>query len=732
MRLLSPLAAAPWLLAATAAHAQGTLGGTVHTADGQPVPQVLLNVEGPGGVRPVVTGAEGRFSVPGLARGRYQVRLDAPGFRLTPMPEVMLADADVRLDLTLVPSPVREQVLVTATRGEAAQSTLGVTATVVDRERIAERESATLLTLLQDVPGIAIGRTGGVGLQSSVFMRGGDSNAVRVLVDGIPVNEPGGDYNFGPDVPLELERVEVVRGAASSLYGSDALAGVVHLVTRRPLDGPADVRAELEGGSFEWFRGYAGLCGRAGRFDWTLGGQRLQTDNQEENSAFAQNAGAASGGFQSAAASLRLVARLEDTEHGTPGQTAYGRPDLDASFERRALVTSVQLRHVRGAFTHHLRAGYASQDARSLNPLDSGPYTPQWQGRRAPFVLFDTPNPAGFQNQTSRASAGYQLEAQAGMRHLIAAGVDLEREAGELGSPSEERLRPHRTNAGVYLQDRVVAGSRVFATVGARIEHNDSFGTAAVPRAAVAFRARRGDDPLTLRASAGTGVKEPSFFESFGISFFAQGNPDLKPERSRTYDLGLEQRLLADRLRAEATVFLHDYRDQIAYRVVDPTTFQGSFTNLGRTRARGLELALEASPSAALRLSAQYTLLDGEVMESGDAFDTPVYAVGRPLLRRPRHQGALGARWRGGPVRLGADLWLVGKRADSDFAGLGLDENEGYARLDARARVALGHGLEALLVGENLLDRQYQEVLGYPAPGRSVRVGLRYRRGDAR
>jgi outer membrane receptor protein involved in Fe transport len=161
-------------------------------------------------------------------------------------------------------------------------------------------------------------------------------------------------------------------------------------------------------------------------------------------------------------------------------------------------------------------------------------------------------------------------------------------------------------------------------------------------------------------------------------------------------------------------------------------TFEGSFTNLGRTRAQGLELAVEASPTPALRLAGQYTFLDGEVLESGDAFDTPVYAEGRSLLRRPRHQGALAARWRGGRLMLGADLLLVGRRADSDFAGLGIEENEGYARLDARARVSLARGIEALVVGENLLDRTYQEVLGYPALGRVLRVGLRFRREPAR
>jgi vitamin B12 transporter len=307
-------------------------------------------------------------------------------------------------------------------------------------------------------------------------------------------------------------------------------------------------------------------------------------------------------------------------------------------------------------------------------------------------------------------------------------GVDVEREAGALGSRSEPLLRPRRTNAGVFVQDRVIVGSRLFATAGARLERNASFGTTAVPRAAAALRLRGGRAPLTLHASAGAGVKEPSFFESFGVSFYAQGNLRLRPERSRTFDLGVEQRLFDDRLRAEATAFHHDYRDQIAYHVVDPATFQGSWTNLGRARGRGLELSAEASPTARWRLAAHYTLLDGEVLESGDAFLNPVYAVGRSLLRRPRHQGALAASWRGGRFALGADLVLVGRRGDSDFLGLGLEENAGYARFDARARLFLGRGFEALVVGENLFDRRYQEVLGYPALGRSVRLGLRYRR----
>ena len=168
-----------------------------------------------------------------------------------------------------------------------------------------------------------------------------------------------------------------------------------------------------------------------------------------------------------------------------------------------------------------------------------------------------------------------------------------------------------------------------------------------------------------------------------------------------------------------------------AYHVVDFTTFQGSFVNLGRTRARGVELAVEAAPVGSVSLSAGYTLLDGRVLVSTDAFD-PVVAAGRSLLRRPKHQATFGARLARGRLGLGADVVLVGRRADSDFAGLGLLTNDGYARLDGRARCRLGRRLEAFVVGENLLDRRYQEVLGYPALGRAVRGGLRFESGPAR
>ena len=260
--------------------------------------------------------------------------------------------------------------------------------------------------------------------------------------------------------------------------------------------------------------------------------------------------------------------------------------------------------------------------------------------------------------------------------------------------------------------------------MGGRVERNGSYGTHAVPRAALAVRLRDGEDATTFRASAGMGIKEPSFLESYGESFFAKGNPDLDPERSTTFDAGVEQRLFGSRLRASVTAFHNEYQDQIAYTVVDFDTFEGSYVNLARTRAQGIEVALEARPIASLHLFGQYTYLDSEILESPSDFD-PVYAVGEPLLRRPRHQGSLSAQLSFARWSAGATLVRVGERADSDFVGLGLTRSEAYTRLDARLRVRVAGPVEAFVTGENLTGAEYQEVLGYPALGRSVRGGLR-------
>lgn len=719
--LLSPAAAQSAL-----APAAGALNGEVRTSDGRALPGLAVQLDGPGGTTRVSTGPHGEFRVAGLPPGEYAVAVDAPGLRLVGPGRLSVGGGEARLALVLAPAPVRERVVVSATRGEATLSTLGVAGDVIERERLDERAAPELLSLLQELPGIATSRAGGTGLQGSVFIRGGESRYARVLVDGVPVNQPGGAFDFGTALPFELERVEVVRGAAGSLYGSDALAGVVSLETRRGRAGEApSLRAEAEGGRFGWQRFAGATSGARGRLDWNAGAQRLATDNQQPNGDFAQTAFALSSGMRlDALGDLRAVFRFDDSSLGTPGPTAFGRADLDARFERQDVVAGLTLRRGGGRVAQRLGLGFARTDQLSLNPEDSGPWTPSWQGQAGAFELADFSDPAGYRNRSARLGASYQLDLAAGSRQLLTAGLEVERETGAIGNRAAPLLRPERTSLGLFVQDRVLLGSRAYLTLGGRVERNGSYGTRAVPRAALALRLRGGEDATTLRTSAGMGIQEPSFLESYGQFASALGNPELRPQRSATFDLGLEQRLLGSRLRASLTAFHHDYRDQIAYTVTDYETFTGTYVNLARTRSRGLELGLEARPLPALQVFGQYTFQDGEILESPGAFD-PVYAGGEPLLRRPRHQASLSASYAFARGSLGATLVRVGARADSDFVGLGLTRNPGYTRLDLRARLRLAGPLEAFLAAENLAGARYQEVLGYPALGRALRAGLR-------
>ncbi|MCU0242516.1 MAG: TonB-dependent receptor [Vicinamibacteria bacterium] len=717
------------IVCAQAAHAQDTGGwtGSLVTRDGSGVPLVVLRLDGPAGERTIVTGTAGRFAVEGLLPGDYRVSPQTPGVILQGTRRVSIVAArQSHAVLTLAPTPLRQQVLVSATRSEAALPSLGTTATVFDADQLAAREAPSLVSVLQEVPGLAVARAGGLGQQASVFLRGGESRFARVLVDGVPLNEPGGLNNFGGQLPFDIERIEIVRGAASSLYGSDALAGVIQYVTPQAASGRhSRVRAALEGGSFDTRRAQGGWDGRYQSFDWNAGAVRLTTDNQQPNSDFSEWAGAASVGWQAGPRSqLRVTARVSRGEAGTPGQTGLMRPDLDARHQRSDGVVGARWRRLKTRGSHELRVSATVLHQLSVNPLDSGEALPQRDGRMG-WPMADYPNQEGFQNNTARFVLGYQGERDLGGRNLLTWGAEWEQERGSVGDRRQTLLRPTRRSAGLYVQDRLLVGTRLSLLAGGRIERNGSYGTTAVPRASLAYRWRGQQNSTSLRLSAGTGIKEPSLIESFGTDLFAQGNPQLKPERSRTADLGIEQRLAQGRLIAEATVFHHAYMDQIAWKMLTYSPFMGSYANLGRTRARGLELDMRAEPMRRVQTRLVYTYLDGIIQQSADSDPGSPYRAGQPLLRRPKHQGAWTLSWDGARAGAGSTLLYVGARCDSDFSGLNLTRNSAYWRFDARARARVGAQLEIYAAAENLLDASYEEALGYPSLGRSIRVGLR-------
>jgi len=691
--------------------------GSVRTLDGQPVSQAVVRLTSSAVSRESVTGPEGRFNLE-LPDGSYVATVR--GFEVDQTP-VAVAGAELTLDISLRPARIREDVVVAATRSRTAISSVGVSASVLNAADLEDRQTLRLTDALAELPGISTATTGGVGAQSSLFMRGGESRFARVLIDGVPVNEPGGFFNFGTLLTPDVERVEVVRGSFGTLYGSDALAGVVSLQTA-PLDGTRRLRGSAGGGDLGSSNFAVSGSEKRGALSGSVSLGHSKTDNEGDNADFSSSLFAASfeRRFNSDGAILGSF-RLNTSEGGTPGPTVFGRPDLDARYKRDLLIGSLASHFRSGSLSHSIRVGFKSDDQLSTNPLDSGSYVPTYGSQKAPFASSDFPDPNGYANNTDRLFGTYELRGQAGS-HSLTGGGDIERETGELGTVGETPLSPKRVSYGAFLQDQIALSTRVFGTLSARVEHNGSTGTTLVPHASLAWLAARGAGfELTLRGSGGAGIKAPSFFESYGTSSFALGNPDLKPERARTFDGGLDLRI-GPGLKLQATYFHHQYLDQIAYKIVSFTPFVGTYENLGETRASGIELSGEWRPSSHLRFLSNYTFQDSEIVTSTST--DPQLAVGQELRRRPRHQGSITAEASFARATFGATVVSVGDRVDSDFLGIGLTENPGFTRLDLRGTVRLHPHARLFATLENATDADYQEVLGYAALPRRFRISL--------
>src|SRR5437762_11282335 len=233
------------------------------------------------------------------------------------------------LRLTLAVAPIQETVVVTATRTEAPAGQVGASVTVFTADDLERRRVPLVADLLRGTPGAAIVRTGAPGGVTSLFVRGGESSYNKVLLDGIPLNEPGGTFNFSSLTTDNIERLEIVRGAQSALFGSDAMASVVQLITKRAERGrPPQVSATIEAGTYSTVLGGGAVSGASGPFDFSFGGSGISTDNREPNSAFRDTTISAGAGVPlGASATVRVVARGQLQHNGPPGPTAFGRPD---------------------------------------------------------------------------------------------------------------------------------------------------------------------------------------------------------------------------------------------------------------------------------------------------------------------------------------------------------------------------------------------------------------------
>lgn len=772
--LVCSLAVAP-----TAAQEPSAVTGVVTDSSGGVLPGAT--VEARRGLRLVSTastGVDGRYRLhpPEAAPYRLTARLD--GF-VTAAVEVAAtgpATADFRLDI----APLRDAVVVTASRTAESRAAVMESHTVFTAGDIETLGSHSAADVLRHAPGLNVESTGREGSISSVFARGGESDYNHVLIDGVRVNADGGAYDFGRLSAAEIERVEVVRGAQSALYGSDAIGSVIQIFTKRgaPDHGPR-VSGSFEGGSFGTTRGdLRVLGGAAGRVDYQLGvahrgtdgafRDRLPEPDRFDQQSIDGNLGAIVGdrtrlrtGFRYSSARANSVGPITYA----PGDTGTGY-DTDDLTWRLDFDQTLSPRVDHSATVSYFRSGRRSADGiadpryrvfallegepgalypggpRLVRLLDepafdavaadpSGLGPGRFLARSGPFDGFDYP--FDFEAQLQRPAVRYQLNATWLDDQVASAGYDHYRETNALD--------PLQTvdNHSYFLQQQFNVADAWFVTGGARIDDNAHYGTAVNPKLSaggypVPFR-EGALSSVKVSANAGRGIKNPNFSELYG-SQWVDGDLSLRPEQAATVDAGAELTFDDQRWLARLTWFSNDYEDQIAWSPSPGFGGDGlaDYVNIDGSRADGVELEFAMQrPAGGVTASASYALVDTEVVTNASTSEQ--FQPGQPLLRRPRHSGHVRVGYARGRGSLHLAMRVTGDRHDSAFLGLqrvsdgrGADitVNPGYTLVTAGGRFRVRPELTLFLRVDNLTDAAYDSALGYPGLPRAFVAGGRF------
>ncbi|HXE80979.1 MAG TPA: TonB-dependent receptor [Vicinamibacterales bacterium] len=742
-----------FVLIAAAPALAGTLRGIVVDPSDRPVEGADVRVIGPLGVRTAVTDGDGRFEVPDLPPAAYHVLATLPGLEAPARRVVLDGDAtDVRIVLSV--RRVAESVVVSASQVEVPLSAAPASVTVVDRAELESRQIDTLGATLSIVPGMIVSHNGGPGSLTSLFPRGGDSDFTLVLVDGIRLNTFGGTIDLSQLALAGAERIEIVRGPQSALYGSDAIGGVVHVIGRQ--DGGPLVDGLIEGGSRATTRYAAGSGGRHRQWSWYGNAERLTSEGDTRTAPASGErvtnddwrlvqAGASLGFDPSPASRIRTTARVLESERGAPGPYGSDPAGLFPGVDTFARGRNNQVQF--GASADHPWAGPLGDRVRQRWSFAWSDLDSDFRSRFGDFV-----SESGL--ETRRLSARSQTDILLTSSSSVSAGVDLQFErarstfvTGERGQevPIERRV------AGYFGELRHDIGRSMAVTAGIRVEdirrsalEGDPF--AFTPRPAFdddrrvsvnpriswiwALTDGTGTSATRIHASAGTGIRPPDVFE---IAF--TDNPALKPERSRSFEAGVRHRIEPLGATLQLTGFHNTYDDLI---VATGQLLGGSnryrTDNISNARTRGLELSADWEVAAGLRARAAYTLLDTEILAvDGATAAPPPFKPGDPLIRRPRHTGALLLQYSGPRFDLFAETTARGRTLDIEpnFGAFGgLFENAGFAVVDLGGTVRASRRIAVFGRVMNLLDRRYEEVLGYPAPERRGMAGVRVAFGD--
>jgi vitamin B12 transporter len=575
------------------------------------------------------------------------------------------------------PPTKTETVIVTADRTPQPLSDSTDSVTVIDAATLRASQVTTVVDALRDVAGIGIVESGSAGHATSAFLRGANPAQALILVDGVDVNDP---FFGGVDLSTLLiggvERIEVVRGPQSPLYGSDAMAGVVNIITGARPDGRLGT-ATFEGGSLSTFREALQLGGKSGATEWSLTGARHDTGGQFTNDDFHGTQVNARARTEVGAGSfLTLNGLYDDARVGVPFDN--GAVSTQRRFDSTLGVGGLEWELHRSALLNlDVKAGYTRRTADFSDPEDAFSQTSH--------------------DLATRWRAGVQDLAVIGV-HAVTIGVEQQWEDVTATSNGDPALDQSTKTSSVYAQDKLDLGP-FSASVGGRWDHHSTFGGHFTGRVSAAYRI---SPSWRVRAAGGSAFRAPSAGE---LSYPFYGNPNLNPETNHSYEAGVDFTKGVATL--SLTGFQSNYRDLITF---DPNTFVAA--NIAKARIRGVEATAGVRLTDALRADVSYTYLD-----------TLDETTGKELYRRPRHAGTVALAYASGPFSARAAARLFGRRLETDFTTFEDRDNAGYVKTDLAAAYRVSTSLKLNARLENLFDRRYEEALGFPAPGRTFFAG---------
>ncbi len=590
------------------------------------------------------------------------------------------------------------KVIVSATKTEAYQAEVGSSTTVITAEDIKKNQKRTVQEVLRDVPGVTVSQSGASGGQVSIYLRGAKAGQTLVMMDGVEMNDPiDGEraFNFAHLNTDNIERIEVVRGPQSTLYGSDAMAGVINIITKKG-KGKPEFTGYFEGGSQNTFREGFGLSGAIEKFNYSLSASRLDSGGMNkvptgtENDPYKNTAVSSKIGYKVLDnAELSLVASFTDAKTSID---YGGRQDVSnyTSWFRDLATKLVFDQAINSCWAHTLSFSYHDlrrKDKKEWDAVYLDNISDWYKGNNKKIEWQHNISPVKWNIMT----AGFEYEKESGSSFYYT--------NPDPWLSSSKQDRKSVDNKGYYFQDQFKLWEKLFITPGLRVDDHELFGTETTYKISTAyFISQTGS---RLKGNWGTGFKAPSLYQLYSN----YGDPNLKPDESKSYDFGFEQSFFKDKLSFNLTYFHNDFRNLIDY---DNAT--NKYKNIGRARTKGFETGVKFSPVKDLRIGGNFTYTDTQDKETG-----------LELLRRPKRQVNFDVNWGFLPnANFNFGLNHVGSRKD-----VGYITDKAYTIFRLASSYDIMQNFQIFGRVENLFDKKYQEVDGYATLGRSFYAGIK-------